>query len=67
MSKHWLEVVNVLAWVIMTATAWIRATAGWSSWPRFDKWFWGISFWFTLLYLGIVVAEIAYKIGKQPE
>ena len=58
MNEGALFMAKSLAWVLVTSLCWVYADYGYSSSPRFDRWFWGISFVISLLVLAASVFAI---------
>lgn len=59
MNKDEMFALKALAWVPTTAICWIYAAHGYSGTPKFDMWFWGISFWLDVVVLAWAVTSLA--------
>jgi len=49
------------AWIPVTALCWLYAAYGYSTYPRFDMWFWGISFVIDLVVVVVALVVLALR------
>jgi hypothetical protein len=58
LSKDALITIKAASWTLTCGLCWLCASRGYTSWGRFDVWFWGIAFWADLVIFGIAVSAL---------
>jgi hypothetical protein len=59
MNKDVFFIVKCLSWLVTAGLCWLYASQGFTDHPRFDMWFWGISFWLDVIILAVSVTAVA--------